>query len=147
MFILKLHLDPTTIRGNLVDFLKFKEPWCLSRQLLWGHKIPAYFVEDSKRYFFTKYLIIFFRWIVALSEEEARLKLNKNELNSTLIQDPDVLDTWFSSSLIPIIVAGWPNKKVGEGVLDLMETGHDIIGFWVAKMLMVCQRLFFYTFW
>ena len=54
-----------------------------------------------------------------------------------------MLDTWFSSSLIPIVVAGWPDKEAGKDVLDLMETGHDIIGFWVAKMLMVCQRYIF----
>uniref|UniRef100_A0A915MP12 valine--tRNA ligase n=1 Tax=Meloidogyne javanica TaxID=6303 RepID=A0A915MP12_MELJA len=59
----KLNFDPATVKGNLIEFLKFEEPWCLSRQLVWGHKIPAYFVENSKR------------WIVALTEEDARKQL------------------------------------------------------------------------
>jgi len=47
-----LNFDPATVKGNLIEFLKFEEPWCLSRQLVWGHKIPAYFVENSKRFYF-----------------------------------------------------------------------------------------------
>ncbi|KAL7077827.1 hypothetical protein ACQ4LE_002915 [Meloidogyne hapla] len=125
----RLNLDPNTVRGNLIEFLKFEEPWCLSRQLVWGHKIPAYFVESSKR------------WIVALNEEDARKQLLPSEMDSILIQDSDVLDTWFSSSLIPIIIAGWPKNKIVESSIDLMETGHDIIGFWVARMLIICKRL------
>uniref|UniRef100_A0A914L9K9 valine--tRNA ligase n=1 Tax=Meloidogyne incognita TaxID=6306 RepID=A0A914L9K9_MELIC len=125
----KLNFDPATVKGNLIEFLKFEEPWCLSRQLVWGHKIPAYFVESSKR------------WIVALTEEDARKQLLPSEKDSKLIQDSDVLDTWFSSSLIPIIIAGWPKKSIKSASIDLMETGHDIIGFWVARMLVICKRL------
>jgi valyl-tRNA synthetase len=77
---------------------------------------------------------------VALSLEDARAQLDEGERDSQLTQDGDVLDTWFSSALIPIVLAGWPEREVGGDVLDLMETGHDIIGFWVARMLMVCQR-------
>ncbi|KAF7635659.1 hypothetical protein Mgra_00004902 [Meloidogyne graminicola] len=124
-----LNLDPNSVRGNLIEFLKFEEPWCLSRQLIWGHKIPAYFVENSKR------------WIVALTEEDARKQLEPSEIGSKLIQDSDVLDTWFSSSLIPIIIGGWPKNIISKNVINLMETGHDIIGFWVARMLVICKRL------
>lgn len=56
-----------------------------------------------------------------------------------LEQDSDVLDTWFSSSLIPLVVAGWPHVNVTSPVLEVMETGHDIIGFWVARMLALCN--------
>ncbi|CAK5009384.1 unnamed protein product [Meloidogyne enterolobii] len=121
----KFNINPATVKGNLIEFLKFEEPWCLSRQLIWGHKIPAYFVESSKR------------WIVALTEEDAREQLLPSEKDSKLIQDSDVLDTWFSSALIPLVIGDYPNGNK----ISLMETGHDIIGFWVARMLVICKRL------
>uniref|UniRef100_A0A183BKD3 valine--tRNA ligase n=1 Tax=Globodera pallida TaxID=36090 RepID=A0A183BKD3_GLOPA len=107
------------------EFIKFKEPWNLSRQIVWGHRIPAYFVEKSER------------WIVAESEAEARAQLESSETDSALLQDPDVLDTWFSSALIPIVVAGWPDQPISGQSLELMETGYDIVGHWVAKMMML----------
>lgn len=94
----------------------------------------------------TKFFVAFsnrssliFRWLIAPSELEARstYKLDEDVL---LKQDSDVLDTWFSSALIPLIVRGWPDKPVAGTALDLMETGHDILGFWVARMLILCKR-------
>ena len=126
-----------------MEFLNYKEPWNLSRQLHWGHKIPAYFVENTKRLKYNiNFLIFKNRWIVAINEDEARKQLEESERDSKLTQDEDVLDTWFSSSLIPIVVGGWPQKQQidYENVLNLMETGHDIVGFWVARMLMICQK-------
>lgn len=55
-----------------------------------------------------------------------------------------MLDTWFSSSLIPLVVADWPKKPIRSPVLDVLETGHDIIGFWVARMLTLCKRSNFF---
>lgn len=66
--------------------------------------------------------------------------LARSQTNNNLIQDSDVLDTWFSSSLIPLIIAGWPDKKINGQVLEVLETGHDIIGFWVARMLTICKK-------
>ena len=63
-----------------------------------------------------------------------------DEENETLEKDKDVLDTWFSSALIPLVIADWPEKDITSEILSLLETGHDIIGFWVARMLIVCNQ-------
>lgn len=113
------------------------EDWCISRQSWWGHQIPAYKLEstsDEQE-----------NWIVADSLEEAKLILG----NSTeIVQDQDVLDTWFSSSLLPLTISGWPNKeKFDDSIekslfpLDIMETGFDILTFWVSKMVMMSIAL------
>ncbi|KAL3081809.1 hypothetical protein niasHT_034000 [Heterodera trifolii] len=125
----KFNFKPPMNKGITEEFTKFKEPWNLSRQIVWGHRIPAYLVEKSKR------------WIVAESEADARAQLAADEADSPLLQDPDVLDTWFSSSLIPIVIAGWPDRPICGQSLELMETGYDIVGHWVAKMMMICHCL------
>ncbi len=76
-------------------------------------------------------------WIVARSRDEAE-RIADN--GSSLEQDSDVLDTWFSSALVPLVIAGWPDKSISSPPLDLMETGHDIIGFWAARMIILSQR-------
>ncbi|KAL7298208.1 hypothetical protein TKK_0009203 [Trichogramma kaykai] len=109
--------------------------WCISRQLVWGHQIPAYFCKKDG---VTK-------WIVAHSEEEAKIKAT--ELfgeNFEIYQDNDVLDTWFSSALLPFSALGWPEKSADMKQyypLSLMETGHDILFFWVARMVMLGLEL------
>lgn len=70
----------------------------------------------------------------------SQAKAKEASLSGIIQQDLDVLDTWFSSSLIPLVVAGWPKNQVKGPVLEVMETGHDIIGFWVARMLSLCKR-------
>lgn len=120
--------------------------WCISRQLWWGHQIPAYKVvkpvqKEEK-------------WISAISKEEAIQKARK-ELGVSdveLEQDEDVLDTWFSSGLFPFSVMGWPNKTDDMDAFfptSVLETGHDIIFFWVARMVMMSlgltQKLPFHT--
>ncbi|KAG8127725.1 putative Valine--tRNA ligase protein, partial [Naja naja] len=116
--------------------------WCISRQLWWGHRIPAYFVtiddpsvpagEDVDG----KY------WVSGRSKEEAKEKaakaFNISPDKISLQQDEDVLDTWFSSGLFPFSIFGWPNSGEDLQVFypgTLLETGHDILFFWVARMV------------
>ena len=101
------------------------EDWCISRQIWWGHRIPAWYDSDDNVY-------------VGYSEEEVRefYKLDGREL----IQDEDVLDTWFSSSLWPFASLGWPEKTEDfkrHFPTSLLVTGFDIIFFWVARMMMM----------
>ncbi|SPP72882.1 blast:Valine--tRNA ligase [Drosophila guanche] len=122
--------------------------WCVSRQLWWGHRIPAYHVSfsdssiqsgnsDDEQY-----------WIVARSEAEAlakaaeRFKVDASKI--VLKQDEDVLDTWFSSGIFPFSVFGWPDNTKDLQTFyptSLLETGHDILFFWVARMVFFGQKL------
>ena len=103
------------------------EPWCISRQLWWGHQIPAWYGPDKKIF-------------VANNESEAKKnakKYYKKEVE--LVRDSDVLDTWFSSGLWPFATLGWPNKNKYLNKFyptSVLVTGFDIIFFWVARMIM-----------
>jgi len=102
--------------GNIQD-------WCISRQLWWGHQIPAWYDADGEIY-------------VARTEDEARQKAGGKPLR----RDPDVLDTWFSSALVPFSSLGWPDKTKDQEVFlpsSVLVTGFDIIFFWVARMVMM----------
>jgi valyl-tRNA synthetase len=104
-------------------FLENIQDWCISRQLWWGHQIPAWYDEQGKIY-------------VGRSEEEV---IEKYKIKTKLKRDPDVLDTWFSSQLVPFSSLGWPEKtKELETFLpsSVLVTGNDIIFFWVARMIM-----------
>jgi valyl-tRNA synthetase len=97
-------------------------PWCISRQLWWGHQIPAWYTGDG-------------RCIVARSLEEAVAEAGTDRLT----QDPDVLDTWFSSALWPFSTLGWPDDTPDLRTFyptDVLITGYDILFFWVARMVM-----------
>jgi valyl-tRNA synthetase len=103
------------------------QDWCISRQLWWGHQIPAWYDEAGNV-------------IVARNEAEAQAKAP----GQTLTRDPDVLDTWYSSALVPFSTMGWPNQKDGETEdynlylpSSVLVTGYDIIFFWVARMIMM----------
>ncbi|KAI5169387.1 valyl-tRNA synthetase [Pancytospora epiphaga] len=107
--------------------------WCLSRQLWWGHRVPAYKAGSGSNT----------TWIVAETEEEA-LKIAKEKGYSSVTQDEDVLDTWFSSGLWPFSTMGWPNEtKDMERYFpnSMLETGSDILFFWVARMVMLSYEL------
>jgi valyl-tRNA synthetase len=103
--------------------------WCISRQLWWGHRIPAYYLPDG-------------RIVVALTKEEALVKAHVLDASLTLAdlrQDEDVLDTWFSSWLWPFSILNWPQENEDLKYFyptDTLVTGPDIIFFWVARMIM-----------
>jgi valyl-tRNA synthetase len=100
--------------------------WCISRQLWWGHRIPAWYDADG-------------RWYVARNEAEARAAHGIGP-STPLRQDDDVLDTWFSSALWPFSTQGWPEKTRELGAYyptSVLVTGFDIIFFWVARMIMM----------
>jgi valyl-tRNA synthetase len=109
------------------------EPWCISRQIWWGHRIPAWYANDGKIF-------------VAENLKQAEILAKKFYKNKDfkLIQETDVLDTWFSSALWPFATLGWP-KKTNElkkfYPTSVLVTGFDIIFFWVARMLMMGNYL------
>jgi valyl-tRNA synthetase len=106
--------------GNIQD-------WCISRQLWWGHRIPAWF-DDAGHI------------IVARDEEEARAKAAAQGITGILRRDEDVLDTWFSSALVPFSTMGWPEQTKEMDMFlpsSVLVTGFDIIFFWVARMVMM----------
>lgn len=106
--------------GNIQD-------WCISRQLWWGHRIPAWFAEDGSI-------------IVARNEEEAQAKAAAQGITGLLRRDDDVLDTWFSSALVPFSTMGWPEETPDMKMFlpsSVLVTGFDIIFFWVARMVMM----------
>ena len=104
------------------------EPWCISRQLWWGHRIPAWYGPDGA---------VFVAHDEAAAQAQAREKYGRDE---PLMQDEDVLDTWFSSALWPFSTLGWPEKTADVARYypgDVLVTGFDIIFFWVARMMMM----------
>ncbi|MDG1473702.1 MAG: class I tRNA ligase family protein, partial [Porticoccaceae bacterium] len=103
--------------------------WCISRQLWWGHRIPAWYDETGKAY-------------VGRSESDVRLKYSLGDI--PLTQDEDVLDTWFSSALWTFATQGWPENTDRLKTFhptDVLVTGFDIIFFWVARMVMMTMEL------
>ena len=99
------------------------EPWCISRQLWWGHQVPVWYDDEGNEY-------------CAHNEKEAKSMAPGRELK----RDPDVLDTWFSSGLWPIGTLGWPEKTIEMEKYfptSVLVTGFDIIFFWVARMMMI----------
>ncbi|WP_075507211.1 valine--tRNA ligase [Prochlorococcus marinus] len=120
------------------DWLENINDWCISRQLWWGHQIPAWYVLDKSQDSIEQNT----PYIVARNEEDALIEANKKfGLNIKLVRDKDVLDTWFSSGLWPFSTLGWPNindpdfKKWYPN--SVLVTGFDIIFFWVARMTMM----------
>ncbi len=119
---------PQKWEKTFFDWMDNIQPWCVSRQLWWGHQIPAWYGPDGKAF-------------IELNEEIATNKANiYYKKNVELVQDEDVLDTWFSSALWTFSTLGWPNKtpelkRYYPGTV--LVTGFDIIFFWVARMMMM----------
>ncbi len=123
----KTNFFPSNWSKTYFQWMNNIEPWCISRQLWWGHQIPAWYGPDKKIF-------------VELNERyavKAAKKFYKKDVK--LLRDPDVLDTWFSSGLWPFATLGWPNKNEYLKKFyptTVLVTGFDIIFFWVARMMM-----------
>ncbi len=121
---------PDNWKNTYYEWMRNIEDWCISRQIWWGHRIPAWYDEEGNIY-------------VGRSEDEVRQKHNLADAVS-LSQDEDVLDTWFSSALWPFSTLGWPNGE--DAALkafyptSVLVTGFDIIFFWVARMIMMGMK-------
>ena len=119
-----IEIVPKTWEKTFFNWMDNIQPWCVSRQLWWGHRIPAWFGDDGKIY-------------VALSEDDARAQAGEGV---KLEQDSDVLDTWFSSALWPFATMGWPEESSatlhGRYPNDVLISGFDILFFWDARMMM-----------
>ncbi|KAK7463838.1 valine--tRNA ligase [Stygiomarasmius scandens] len=139
----ELVIAPKQSENEWYRWLEGIQDWCISRQLWWGHRCPAYFVRiegkeqdpnDGKN------------WVVGRTLEQAteRAKVLAGDSKFTLEQDEDVLDTWFSSGLWPFSIMGWPDKTPDFEKFypsSLLETGWDILFFWVARMVMLGIKL------
>ncbi|RKF21272.1 valine--tRNA ligase [Altericroceibacterium spongiae] len=118
-----IEIIPKTWEKTFFNWMENIQPWCVSRQLWWGHQIPAWYDADGKVY-------------VAESEDEAQAQAGDG---ATLTRDPDVLDTWFSSALWPFGTLGWPDDTEllrKHYPNDLLISGFDILFFWDARMAM-----------
>lgn len=123
----EIQLIPKKIEKTYYNWLENIRDWCISRQLWWGHRIPAWYGPDQK---------IFVAVDEAAAKEQARQHYGKEV---DLVQDADVLDTWFSSALWPFSTLGWPEKTKDLATFyptSTLVTGADIIFFWVARMIM-----------
>jgi valyl-tRNA synthetase len=122
----KPSFTPESYKKIYTDWLENLRDWTISRQLWWGHQIPAWYTPDGEVF-------------VARSEAEAREQAGTNELT----QDPDVLDTWFSSALWPFSTLGWPNDTDDLKTFyptSVLVTGRDIIFLWVSRMVMTGMK-------
>jgi valyl-tRNA synthetase len=119
---------PERGRDEFFRWMENIEPWCISRQLWWGHQIPAWYGPDRQVF-------------VALSQEEAREEARRHYGREVALErDPDVLDTWFSSALWPFSTLGWPDRTIELAKYyptSVLVTGWDILFFWVARMMMM----------
>jgi valyl-tRNA synthetase len=124
----KTKFIPKNWETTYFNWMENIQPWCISRQLWWGHQIPAWYGPDGKTF-------------VALSEADAQRDADKHYGKAaTLTRDEDVLDTWFSSALWPFSTLGWPDKTPELARFyptATLVTGFDIIFFWVARMMMM----------
>lgn len=126
-----VNIFPEQWQGVYRHWLTNIQDWCLSRQLLWGHQIPAWYDEAGNCY-------------VAETEAEAQKQAGEGV---KLRQDPDVLDTWFSSAMVPFSTLGWPDPQGDDKIAydlylpsSVLVTGYDIIFFWVARMVMMTKH-------
>ena len=121
-----VEIVPKSWEKTFFNWMENIQPWCVSRQLWWGHRIPAWYDAEGKAY-------------VALTEEEAQAQAGEG---AALTRDEDVLDTWFSSALWPFATLGWPEQTdlvAKHYPNDLLVSGFDILFFWDARMMMMGQ--------
>lgn len=119
----RVEIVPKSWEKTFFNWMENIQPWCVSRQLWWGHRIPAWFADDG-------------RIFVAETAEAAQAEAGEGV---ALTQDPDVLDTWFSSALWPFATLGWPEadpRAAGRYPNDILISGFDILFFWDARMMM-----------
>jgi valyl-tRNA synthetase len=119
---------PKQFENTYFAWMRDIQPWCVSRQLWWGHQIPAWYAPDGE---------VFVARTEAAARGMARARFGRDV---PLARDPDVLDTWFSSALWPFSTLGWPQDTVDVRKYypgDVLVTGFDIIFFWVARMMMM----------
>tara|TARA_B110001452_G_scaffold45611_1_gene34867 strand:- start:9623 stop:12487 length:2865 start_codon:yes stop_codon:yes gene_type:complete len=125
----RINFVPKQYENMYFSWMRNIQDWCISRQLWWGHRIPAWYDQAGKAY-------------VGSSEEAVREKYNLGDIE--LSQDEDVLDTWFSSALWTFATQGWPENTDRLKTFhptDVLVTGFDIIFFWVARMVMMTMEL------
>jgi valyl-tRNA synthetase len=140
----ELIIRPELQKRQYLQWMRNLQDWCLSRQLWWGHQIPAYYIsiegeaggrDDDDDY-----------WVCGRTEGEAQEKAQQKFQGKkiTLKRDDDVLDTWFSSGLWPFSTLGWPDKTSDVANYfpnTTLETGWDIVPFWVSRMIMFSLKL------
>ncbi|MCO5554133.1 hypothetical protein L7F22_007659 [Adiantum nelumboides] len=136
-------ITPETNEREFFRWMDNIQDWCISRQLWWGHRCPAYFVEIEGK---EQDRSDTSQWVVGRTLEEANERASKlaNGAKFSLSQDEDVLDTWFSSGLWPFSIMGWPqetNDMKHYYPNSLLETGWDILFFWVARMILLGVHL------
>ena len=122
----KIKFVPENWSNTYYDWMENIQDWCISRQLWWGHRIPAWYDQNGQVY-------------VGKNEDDVRKHYHLND-SISLVQDQDVLDTWFSSALWPFSTLGWPEKTNEFNQFyptQVLVTGFDIIFFWVARMIMM----------
>jgi valyl-tRNA synthetase len=124
----RMRFVPKQWENTYFEWMRNIQPWCISRQIWWGHQVPAWFAPDGK-------------YFVALTEEEAKIQADAHYGETVeLRRDTDVLDTWFSSALWPFSTLGWPQETDALSKFyptSVLVTGFDIIFFWVARMMMM----------
>ncbi len=127
----RIRFVPKHWEHTYFEWMKNIQPWCISRQIWWGHRIPAWFGPDGT-------------FFVEMTEEDARAAArDRYGEDVELTQDTDVLDTWFSSALWPFSTLGWPDETAALEryyPTSVLVTGFDIIFFWVARMAMMGLR-------
>jgi len=127
----RIRFHPENWKATYDQWLNNIQDWCISRQLWWGHQIPAWYAPDGSLF-------------VARSEEDAVAQARAAGITGPLVRDTDVLDTWFSSALVPFTDLGWPRETADlQRYLpsSVLVTGFDIIFFWVARMVMMSLHM------